>query len=1027
MSLVNGIFRVMPRLIRTLIFVTLLSPLNILADNPKAESGSNIEGPLWLRFKIEEGVNAPFFIHCSCHFATYDSKEPKDAGWLFRKEVFPAWGFAEALMSDWEKDIDIEESNKHLLNSGEWLPWVRTFTGQRFFFTAEVKIFPRQKHLSAEPPKDGLQNIAVRYQAAVKPDSQSVIREGFENTGVIGTARICIPPKGDLESMRRGIRSYSEWADERLEMVKELGFKAGEGPRKIKVITMCNPLKTQKENESYIESCRLLGFSGLNIHQNLIGRQQIWEQLAAKGFTATTAHHLALGIGGILPSLPRNGQTMQQTIDRIYYESALARIHHIWDGAPKEERDRIALGILVDEPVAMPWFVTANCEPAVRRSFHEFLETNKLTPQFFGKSSWDKVDMIGYTAAANKEMIEKLRKSGIDLEYVESSKNVAAADLIRYERRLTNRHGVSAQESGKKKEPDGMDIAEPTATGDMTNIIDELRRDSLESDAAEAKQRWHIQIPIIKGLRVAGTVEKKQYYWAQRFRSYFTRHCYGQASRAIESLAKQGFLPADIKVTPNFQAAPMMEAQMWDGSLDLFEWAQDNSSNSLMVEDWMNDPYRVSFGLALLNSAARKNGQSLAHLITADGNFRNRYMTSLAMGVQTFQDYLYGPYGVIGPAWASNPDEVRGRAEMLRLTRKAEDDLIVSKLRPSETALLVANSAEINTAYYNTCAVESDQSFFRNRPLFRRAGIYAALLDGGFSTEIVSETGIIEDKELDRYKVLYAVDTHVSTAVQEAIRNWVSRGGTLWADYTAFARNEYDEDSKLMNDVFGLAERGPLPAPATSKGIDEEVLRVTGNTAEEAGMTATSTKVVDKNATPEKISIISHDKLEAVTFAGSLFRPSWKLSTAKPIGFFTDGSPALISNQFGKGRAILLGCSSIMLSHYSKQSSMNQDFDKVRQVALLGTAFAGVKKACRIDIPRINTYVRDGADQTVLVLINSTGTQQNNIKAVLTVPYKINSAFDGRGRNVVFTQSDEIVKFSVNLDANDGEIIVFRR
>ena len=161
-----------------------------------------------------------------------------------------------------------------------------------------------------------------------------------------------------------------------------------------------------------------------------------------------------------------------------------------------------------------------------------------------------------------------------------------------------------------------------------------------------------------------------------------------------------------------------------------------------------------------------------------------------------------------------------------------------------------------------------------------------------------------------------------------------------------------------------------------------------------------------KEAQPETIRTAASENLPEVAFDGSLFRPAWKLSTGKPLATFADGSPAIVLNRFGQGRTILLGCSALMLSPYASQAEARADFAKVRQAALLGAELAGAERPCRVSVPRVLAIVRDGPQQTVVVLINMTGTAQTGVDIRLTVPHKVQSAADARGKAVVFAQQD---------------------
>jgi hypothetical protein len=906
-------------------------------------------------------------------------------GWLFKDTVTTSPEDAKRLASD----------ATNLLSVGEWSPWVHTYAAHKKYSYAQIAALRGDKTGIANLSllRLGYPQVEMEYQAATRPDEKFLLRQGSEFIGDAHITHILLPTDTGIEALRSDVKSFSEWASEWLQTSATLRLKPGEGPRRILFSTLSQHLSTPREVEAFLEICSLVGINGVNAQVETGQPEQLWKAITDKGFTWTSADHLAPAyqLEG-WPKMPttltaaaqegRTPQTWQELIDNYWYDQSMKRARSIWERQPEVARKMVKLANLVDEPGPTPSFIWANCIPAVRESFHEFLRAQGVKPEEFGKRSWDEVDVIGYQPIAQQGIIKLLQRMNIDLEFVTPKGQVAQEGLIHYQ-----------QMPGKDGEP----------------------------------PRYRVQVPILKGLRTASTTEKRQYYWTQRFRSYFTRHFYGQAARAAEDLSRQGFFAPDIQTTPNFQAAPMMEARMWDGGLDLFEWGRDGASNTLMVEDWMNDPYRVGFGLTLLNAARQARSQSLAFLIVADWHFRERYLMGLGMGVSTFVDYLFGPLGVIGPTWADRPEGMQERAEMMRATRTVEDDLLATKLRPAQTAILVANSSEINQAYYNACAAETGlrSRAFGGRPLFRRAGLYSALLDAGIPTEIVSETSILEDKALDHYKVLYVADTHVSRATQAAIKEWVRRGGVLWADYTALARDEYDENSPLFDEVFGLSERGALPPASNTEVHDDEVTAVAGGDA--AGLADAKADAPAISKAAEQISVLPASGLEAVSFPGSLFRPDWKLSTGKALAKFENGSPAIVLNRFGQGQAIIVGCSALALSPYADfMYNGSPDAQKARHITELAPRLAGIGLPCRVSVPRVNSIVRDGAKQTVLFLINSTDAPQQNVKISLNVPRRIQNAYDQQGKLVNFTQTGNSVELTRDLPTDSGEIIVFK-
>lgn len=924
----------------------------VLAQTPDYKpQPSDYEGPLWFRFKVSKAPADQFYIFCRLYFNPYEVKGPVNLGWLFKDK----------LATTSEESIEFQKDGTNFLTINQWSPWIKTVSPKRAYCSMHVMVMPSNTKLFPAARRAGLDNFEITFQAATRPDENFVINQAKELTGPVRGLYILMPHEPGLAGMKKWTKSFSQWAEERLNLVKQTGAKPGEGPKKIQVFTDARAT-VYKDIETIIESCKLAGFNGFDLAQDIISETDLWKKIKDEGFSWTVAHHLML-INPDYKELEKkieDGKNIQKTINQYFYELVKQRVEKLWGSRSEIRRKMLDLAILADEPNPQPHFLMINFVPVLKASFHEFLKSNKLTPEFFGKKNWDEVEAIGIVTRASTTIENILRNFGIEIEWVQN-KNASQEDE---------------------------EISQAT----------QIEQDSTGGKQGEKRENLQrIKVPIRASLTNATSAEKRLYYWTQQFRNYFTEQIYGTGTRVVKDLAEKGFFKKDIKISPNFQAAPIMETRMWDGALNLFEWAGNNITNFLLCEDWINDPYRVAFGFSLLNAAARKNNQQLGYLIVVDRNFRRRYLAGLAHGVNLFIDYSYGPTITKGPAWASNPEYTNDWCDMLRWTARCEDDIAETKMRKTDVALLIANSSEICSAFYSATNFETELvgRAFGARPMFRRAGIYTSLLENNIPVEIVSEEEILENG-LDRYRVLYIVDTHVRESVQKVIRNWVSKGGTLWADYIAIARNEYDEDTSIMNDVFGLSDRGLLPGVKNSPELNGRTIRV-----------------------------VYKDGLEPVEFTGSLFRPDWKISTGKVLAVFEDGSPAIVYNKYGNGQTILVGCSALTFSPYSKQSNSYHEFAKVRRIVSYAAELSGTKKHCDINIPGINCFVRDGNRQTVLFLINTSAKKQD-FDVKLEVDGKIIRAFDGKGNEIPFVQNGNRIVFSRSINENDGDICVFR-
>jgi len=373
------------------------------------------------------------------------------------------------------------------------------------------------------------------------------------------------------------------------------------------------------------------------------------------------------------------------------------------------------------------------------------------------------------------------------------------------------------------------------------------------------------------------------------------------------------------------------------------------------------------------------------------GNVTQRFLVDLGNGSRTFLSYLYGPRRSIGLPWADHEPTVRQWARLLRWAGKCEQDILAAKRRPCDAAILVDNAAEINTAYVN--------AGFHKYPLFDRAGIYVALMDSHVPVEIVGAEEILEDGLLANYRALYASDPHVHVRVQEQIRKWVADGGVLWAAGAAFARQEYDEPCRTMDEVFGLARRPPVGPAPTQWDPDEA----------------------------EEILVPQNDLLPEMRIKTVPFKPRYELSTGKSLAHFSDGTPAIIENRYGKGRAFLVACPAHLLAgDHGHAAAEPPGAARVRRIVTLGARVAGVRPHVRLSHPRVLWFVHDGPRQTVLFLVNCFESKLHDLTVEVHLPKRPASGCSRRTDTVNLEWLGDRVRFKIDLERQDGEIIVFR-
>jgi hypothetical protein len=464
------------------------------------------------------------------------------------------------------------------------------------------------------------------------------------------------------------------------------------------------------------------------------------------------------------------------------------------------------------------------------------------------------------------------------------------------------------------------------------------------------------------------------------------------------------YFPAGIRTCANMQASPIQAGRMWDGGLNIWDLGRQNAFSALQVEDWHTSPVNVSFGMNMARAAGRKNGQPATALIVL-GRPAQRIIVDLAQGARYLLFYLYGP--VQGdPAFAEDRETLLQIGQTMRKIRRAEPDILAAKNRPCDTAILVDNASEINGQYFSY-PFDHD-----------RMAVYAALNDQQVPVDLVGAEEVLDDNTLSRYKVLYVCDPHVQTRVQQKIKAWVAAGGTLWADYAALARDEYDEPSKLMDEVFGLKTRGPV-VPYTVKGYNGKLPPGVTIKIQKSNLFAADT------ITDIRYSAVADTKSS---------KPDYKLSTGKALATFSDGKPAIIRNKYGKGQTVLNGFLA-GISYGGQWEPHGYNFSRIAREApatparaQLMTAIArvaGVRPHVKINEHMFWANVHDGPHQTVVYMVNGS----RDLKAVpleVTLPKVPKSAYRGNGQVVGFKVIGNRAILPLTLAANDCDILVFK-
>jgi hypothetical protein len=843
-----------------------------------------------------------------------------------------------------------------------------------------LRFLPGGKAIGTTP-----QNLNVASEFATRPDITRIFHATTASTGTRNTFNIHMPPAIDLDAVRDHTVTFDEWAQQRFELAKSLGFKGGEGPKQIVFCTIANAQSTV-EAEKILTTLDWIGLNTVTLQGYGYDQEALLRKAAIKSFwtyyrteykvfdhfyevdpkevvvSPTGMTEPKMNPRGKLPNLT-HAQTVEKIVasvtDKYYRDSVAGAKKTIpWQFSHTRYND------LDDEIGPAVTGRIINSHPLFKGYFIEYLKAQNLQPGLFGVKTWDEVEAVDYS------------------------------DLGRQEKRLEQLKEDSEAVNKKLNEIEEGNI------DDNGNVLHGLE-DPVKENAKvqEEKTRREKEGLPAKEWPAPTTYEKRAYYWTQKFRSRYTALFYGYETKAVHK-----YFPAGIRTCANLQASPIQCGRMWDGGLNIWDLGRQNAFSALQVEDWHTAPVNVSFGMSMARAAARKNGQPLTALMVL-GKPAQRIITNLAQGARYFLFYQYGP--VQGdPAFAEDRETLLQIGQTLRKVRRAEPDILAAKNRPCDTAILVDNTSEINGQYF-------DYPFDHDR-----MAVYAALNDQQIPVDLVGAEEVLEDNALSRYKVLYVCDPHVQARVQQKIKAWVQAGGTLWADYAALARQEYDEPSTLMDEVFGLKTRGPVQ-PYTTKGFNGTL---------PPGITV---KV-------PKGTLLGADTITDVRYSAIAGTPSgppdYKVSTGKVLATFGNGKPAIVQNKLGKGQAILNGFLA-GIAYGGQWQPHGYNFSRIAREAPatptragLITAIArsgGARSHVKINEHMFWANVHDGPQQTVVYVVN--GSRDLKAKPLeVTLPRVPKSAFRGNGQAVNYKLNGTRATLPLTMAANDCDIVVFR-
>jgi len=201
-----------------------------------------------------------------------------------------------------------------------------------------------------------------------------------------------------------------------------------------------------------------------------------------------------------------------------------------------------------------------------------------------------------------------------------------------------------------------------------------------------------------------------------------------------------------------------------------------------------------------------------------------------------------------------------------------EDYVMDGTVRPAQVGLLLSSVDEVLTG---------DTNFRGAIHNAERKAIYYALRHSQVPVDFVTEDDVI-DGRAKGYKLIYVTQQYLHSKAIKALADWAKAGGTVVALCGGGFRNEFDKPNPHAEALYGARSQAITKDPRLTQILAKQDLPP-------ARPLCTA-----KWGTLSGVDVIA-----------------WKQAIVRTdgnaLGRFTDGSPAVIEKQHGKGKAVLFG------------------------------------------------------------------------------------------------------------------------